>query len=51
MIDVSGPIFFFVLDHEEWEPGDMLARWDPTSGTGDLGVLGGVVFGSFPPLE
>jgi len=51
MIDVSGPIFFFVLDHKEWEPGDMLARWDPTSGTGDLGVLGGVVFGSFPPLE
>lgn len=27
--DVTEPIAFFVLDHGEWESGDMLERWDP----------------------
>lgn len=51
MIDISGPITFFVLDHKEWEPGNMLARWDPTSGTGELSALVGALFGSFPSLD
>lgn len=46
-VDVTGPIFFFVLDHGEWEPGDMLERWDPTGGTNDLGTLEGVLFAVF----
>lgn len=28
-IDVEGPVTFFLLDHGDWEPGDMLERWDP----------------------
>ena len=48
MVDVTEPIFFFVLDHGEWEPGDMLARWDPTSGTGDPSVLEGILFAFIP---
>lgn len=48
MVDLTKTIFFFVLDHGEWEPGDMLARWDPTSGTGDPGVLEGILFAVIP---
>jgi len=48
MVDLEQPIWFFVLDHGDWEPGDMLARWDPTSGTGDESVLGKVLFAFFP---
>jgi len=48
MVDVTETIFFFILDHGEWEPGDMLARWDPTSGTGDPTVLEGILFAVIP---
>jgi len=48
MVDLNEPVWFFVLDHGEWEPGDMLARWDPTSGTGDESALDGVLFAFIP---
>jgi len=46
-VDVTEPIFFFVLDHGDWEPGDMLERWDPTGGTNDPGTLEGILFAVF----
>jgi hypothetical protein len=51
MVDTTEPIWFYVLDHGDWEPGDMLALWDPTSGTGDPGVLEGILFSFIPPVE
>lgn len=50
-IDVEKPIIFFVLDHREWEPGDMMHRWDPTGGTGDISTVAGFLEGHFGPLE
>ena len=48
MVDVTETIWFFVLDHGEWEPGDMLSRWDPTNGTGDPDVLESTLFTVIP---
>lgn len=50
-IDVAGPITVFVLDHRDWEPGDMLERWDP-NGVEDEGsetptALAGFLVASF----
>lgn len=39
-IDVEGPITFFLLDHGEWESGDMLDRWDPTGTVGPAPFAG-----------
>lgn len=51
MIDVNKEISFFLMDHLEWTPGDVMAFWDPTGGEGNPPVYGGFVMGWFPPLE
>lgn len=51
MIDVTQQVAIFVLDHGEWEPGDMIARWDPTSGTSDELALAGALGVFFGPLD
>ena len=48
MVDVTETIWFFVLDHGDWEPGDMLSRWDPTNGTGNPLVLESTLFTVIP---
>lgn len=54
-IDVEAGISFFLIDHEDWKPGDMMERWDPDGGFDDdpdsqteiVGALGAF----FPPLD
>lgn len=55
LVDVEGPVTFFLLDHGDWEPGDVFERWDPTGGTPDPdtpdpGTLEGAMTASFPEL-
>lgn len=55
-IDIEGQLFFFVLDHQAWEAGDVFEFWDPDDGTDaeetpDPGDLAGFLAASFEPLE
>ncbi len=51
MIDVTKGVTFILLDHGVWQPGDVMAFWDPTGGIDNIPTYAGVAFGYIPPLE
>jgi len=46
LVDTSGPIFFFLLDHGPWTPGDVSEFRSPFGD--DMAGLAGVLFAVFP---
>lgn len=54
-IRVNEQVWFFLLDHGEWEPGDILERWDPNgvidSSDETPTTLQGAWGAFFPPLS
>jgi len=53
-IDGEGPITVFVLDHRDWNPGDILERWDPNGARPDDDTateLAGFLVASFDPVN